>query len=166
MSATQKGLGMVGVMVASVVGAACLLGSGRSALLGTVPPAAAQRSPEPAWAHRIALVDQLLARADLSRAASAWRDAHGAALASRRWTVLAELGDRAARMAGLNGGTPDFRAEARRVYLAALFQARAEGSTQGVHRVAEAFERLGDLEVAERARLLAEPPSPRSDETL
>jgi hypothetical protein len=43
-------------------------------------------------------------------------------------------------------------AKAREAYLAALFRARQEGSLEGVIRAAEAFDALGDVEVADAIR--------------
>jgi hypothetical protein len=87
----------------------------------------------------------------LGRAATEWREAYREALRSRRWETLLEVGDRAAEIAAREA-SPEFRAEARRAYLAALFRARALRSAEGVRRVAEAFASLGDREVADQVR--------------
>jgi hypothetical protein len=48
-----------------------------------------------------------------------------------------------------------FRAEARQAYLRALFDARASGSKEGMHRAADAFGALGDADMAARAHAIA-----------
>ena len=151
----QRGLGVAGAAVAAVLGISGLSGSG--SIPGRLNQLAfLQPSPESAWTQRVALVDEALAGADLSRATYEWRQAYGAALRSRRWDALVEVGDRAVRIAEVGGGATHFRAEARQAYLNALFRARAKRAVEGMHRAAEAFERLGDSEMAQGARRLAE----------
>ena len=151
----QWGLGVAGATVVAVLGISGLSGSGsmpvRLDQLAFVRP-----SPELAWTQRVALVDEALTRADLSRATHEWREAYGAALRSRRWDALVEVGDRAVRIAEVAGRSTQFRAEARQAYLNALLRARAQRAVEGMHRAAEAFERLGDSEMAQGARRLAE----------
>ena len=148
------GLGVAGAAVAAVLGISGLSGG------GSIPVrpdrlAFLRSSPESAWTQRVALVDESLARADLSRATHEWREAYGAALRSRRWDALVEVGDRAVRIAEVAGSATQFRAEARQAYLHALFRARAQRAVEGMHRAAEAFARLGDWEMAQGARRLA-----------
>ena len=151
----QWGLGVVGAVVAAVLGISGLSGGGsipgRLDQLAFLHP-----SPELAWTQHVALVDEALARGDLSHATHEWREAYGAALRSRRWDALAEVGDRALRIAEVAGGSTHFRAEARQAYLNALFRARAQRAVEGMHRAAEAFARLGDSEMAQGARRMAE----------
>ena len=151
----QWGLGVVGAAVAAVLGIFGLSGSS-SMPVRLDQSAFVQPSPELAWTQRVALVDEALARADLSRATHEWREAYGAALRSRRWDALVEVGDRAVRIVEVGGGSTHFRAEARQAYLNALFRARAQRAVEGMHRAAEAFERLGDSEMAQGARRMAE----------
>ena len=154
----QWGLGVVGV-----------LGATTAAIIGVFGPSGSvsmpvrldrfvfvEPRPEPAWIERVAVVDEALARADLSGAIDAWREAYGTALRSRRWDALAEVADRAVRIGEVAGGSTPLRAEARQASLNALFRARAQRSVEGMHRAAEAFERLGDVEVAQRARRMAD----------
>ena len=151
----QWGLGVAGATVVAVLGISGLSGSS-SMPVRLDQVAFVQPSPELAWTQRVALVDEALARTDLSRATHEWREAYGAALSSRRWDALVEVGDQAVRIAEVSGGAPQFRAEARQAYLNALFRARAQRAVEGMHRVAEAFERLGDSEMAQGARRMAE----------
>ena len=151
----QWGLGVVGAAVAAVLGISGLSGSS-SMPVRLEQSAFVQPSPELAWTQRVALVDEALARVDLSRATHEWREAYGAALRSRRWDALVEVGDRAVRIAEAAGGSTHFRAEARQAYLNALFRARAQRAVEGMHRAAEAFARLGDSEMAQGARRMAE----------
>ena len=150
----QWGLGVAGAAVAAVLGVFGLSGSSSMPAL-LEPSAFVHPSPELAWTQRVALVDEALARGDLSHATHEWRDAYGAALRSRRWDALVEVGDRAVRIAEVAGGSTHFRAEARQAYLNALFRARAQRAVEGMHRAAAAFERLGDSEMAQGARRLA-----------
>jgi hypothetical protein len=114
--------------------------------------------PEPALPQRLAAMDAALGRMDLSRAAYEWREAYGLALRERRWEGMAGVGDAALRADALARGPLGhpigFRAEARQAYLPALFQARRERSQEGVTRVADAFDALGDADTAARARAI------------
>jgi hypothetical protein len=105
--------------------------------------------------ERLGRVEQAIAEQNPSLAVYEWREALGAALGTRRWRPMAEVADAALRVDALLPAPGRFRAEARRVYLSALFRARAERSLEGVQRVMEAFERLGDAEAAEHARRVA-----------
>jgi hypothetical protein len=114
-----------------------------------------QPTAQPDWQERLSLVDQSIARSDLSRSMYEWREAYAAAVASRRWDAMAEVGDRAVRISQLAGGSA-FWSEARKAYRNALFRARAQRSVEGMRRAAEAFEKLGDSETAAEARRMAE----------
>ena len=155
MARVQWGLGVAGATVVAVLGISGLSGGG-SLPVRLDQVAFVQPSPESAWTQRVTLVDEALARGDLSRATHEWREAYGAALRSRRWDALVEVGDRAVRIAEVAGGSTHFRAEARQAYLNALFRARAQRAVEGMHRAAEAFARLGDSEMAQGARRMAE----------
>lgn len=135
---------------------------------------AVKRSPRPApppfvaapWAAPIAAVDEALAAGDVAGALKAWQPAHGAALRDRRWEGLVEVGDARLRIERASGVERNGKEQARVVYLMALFRARDERSAPGLLRVAAAFARLGDREVAERAVQLAnalDKPSPAGD---
>jgi hypothetical protein len=109
-----------------------------------------------AWQPHLAKVDAALARGDVAGAAMLWREAYAAALASRHWEGLVEVGDTYRRLGELGGFRPAATAKARQAYLAAFFRARQEGSLAGVLRVAEAFAELGDREVVARCIRVAE----------
>ena len=110
---------------------------------------------EAAWIHHIGLVDTALAENVWSRAFYAWHEAHNEAFRSGRWEALVAVGDAALRIDAVAGQAAGFRADARRVFLAALVRARAESSLAGVRRIAEGFARLGDQPLAEHARRVA-----------
>ena len=112
-------------------------------------------SPTP-WAIHLRHVDEALAQKNVSAARHAWRDAYAAALWSRRWEGLVEVGDACLRMSEAMGDPKASEATARRIYLGALFLARQQGSLDGVLGVAEAFARLGDSEVVEQSLRMAE----------
>jgi hypothetical protein len=112
--------------------------------------------PDVAWAHRLAPIDEALAAGAMSRAFYEWHEAHGEAFRSGRWQALAAVGDAAARIDAAAGSAVGFRADARRVYLAALIKARAEHSAAGVRRVADALAALGDHALAAHARRVAQ----------
>jgi hypothetical protein len=89
------------------------------------------------------------------RAARVWQEARSAALRSGAWSALVEVGDASLRIGELAAARGGARAEARGLYLRALFQARAQGSLDGVLRVTEAFAGLGDQDVVERGLRVA-----------
>ncbi len=105
------------------------------------------------WAEYLQSMQDALAAGDSRGAEWALKQAHWAALSSRRWEGMIEVGD-AARRAGIVTA-------ARTAYLTAAFRARRLGSLDGILSCAEAFAALGDREVAEQwlgvARDLARP---------
>lgn len=107
--------------------------------------------PAAPWTYRLTLIDEALAAGTMSRAFYEWHEAHTEAFRKGCWQSLLAVGDAAARIDAAVGPAVGFRADARRVYLAALVRARAEQSAIGVRRVALAFTKLGDHELAERA---------------
>jgi hypothetical protein len=103
------------------------------------------------WASLLTAFDEALARGDANAALRTWSEAHSAALRARHWEGLLAVGEARLRVdqAGPEKATV---AKTREAYLAALFRARQEGSLEGVIRVAEAFDALGDVEVANAIR--------------
>jgi hypothetical protein len=99
--------------------------------------------------------DAALAEANVSKAAQVWQEARNAALRSGTWTALVEVADASLRIGELAAAPGSARAEARDLYLRALFQARAQHSLDGVLRVTEAFATLGDRDVVERGLSVA-----------
>jgi hypothetical protein len=149
---TRWELGLVGAVM---LGMTFLFGLSVGAhMLGLARVVIGERESAPTWAHRIALVDEALEQSNLGRAMHEWREAHRAALRSGRSDGLIAVGDRALRIAESGGGSVDFRAQAREVYVYAALRASAERSPDTILRIAERLTRLGDPERAERVRRL------------
>ena len=108
------------------------------------------------WAAHIQTMDEALARKDIGGAERAWHAAYVTALANPRWDGRVAVGDAYLRFGGAAGAPKTAPARARANYLAALFQARRQGSLDGVLRVAEAFAALGDREVVDGCLRIAE----------
>jgi hypothetical protein len=108
-----------------------------------------------AWLDALREADGALQQGKLAAAARAVRHAHGLALASPRWEALLAVGDAYRRMGEAAGVRGAWWAGAREAYLAAFFRARRQDSLIGVLMVGDAFDALGDREVAERARQVA-----------
>ena len=121
----------------------------------TAGEAASRRTEEP-WSAFLVAVSDALAAKNISVAHRAWRDAYGAALGSRTWLGMAEVGDAALRIGDVARVRQPYEAKARGSYLTALFRARSAGSLDGVLRIAHAFEALGDREVVEQCIRIAE----------
>ena len=100
-------------------------------------------------------VDSALSRGDVSRAVVAWHSAYVAALSSRRWDRLIEVGDAWLRIERASDAPASGAAKARELYLSALVRARQQGSVEGVLRAAAAFDALGDREIAANAKRMA-----------
>lgn len=116
------------------------------------------------WALHLRQVEQALGQRNLGAARYAWQEAYGAALRSRRWEGLIEVGDawlRIAEAAGSGKAAPT----ARQLYATAFFRARGERSLEGVLVTADAFARLGDYEVAETCLRVAEGIARRTQDT-
>jgi len=152
---TRWGLGLTGAVVLAGVGIFGL-GAGGHVPSGLARVVFVEPEPMPAWVQRVALVDEALGRSDLSRAVYEWREAYGAALGSRRSEGLIAVGDRALRIAELEGGSSNFLTEAKHVYVHAALRARAEGSRETVLGIAEVFDKLGDTDRAGQVRRIAE----------
>ena len=108
------------------------------------------------WAGPLATMGAALHAGNVVAATKAWHDAYGAALGSRRWEGFADLADAALRMGRASGSPNAGVPRARDLYLCALFRARDAGSLDGVLRVADAFEALGDRDVTRHAAKMAE----------
>jgi hypothetical protein len=136
-----------GVCVALLSG---VLGTSAVAPPRSVQPTASAVAATP-WAPHIADVDAALRAHDLAVASAASTEAYRAALASRRWEGLVEAADAYRRVADAAGAPQAGVPRARELYLAALFRARDAGSVEGVVRVAQAFDSLGDRDAADQA---------------
>ena len=100
------------------------------------------------WKDYLGVVDEALARGDVSDAVRSWQDAYGVAVASRQWEALVATGETFMRIGVVSGHPDGARPNARHAYMAALMQAERQGSVHGVRAVGRAFEALGDREVA------------------
>ena len=124
-----------------------------------------------AWKTHLLRVGDALARNDLAGAETSWREAYAAALKSRHWEGMVAVGD-AYRMLGERGRfRKTSEAKARQTYLIAFLRARAEGSLEGVLRVADRFAELGDREVVEQCirvarSIAAKTKDPRAEERV
>ncbi|HEY2995833.1 MAG TPA: hypothetical protein VGM22_23705 [Methylomirabilota bacterium] len=141
-------VGSVGLMLSSA------LVSGAVGIPGAGGPAAASQSVAP-WAVHLATMDRALQAGDVAAAQTAWRDAYGAAHASRRWDGFAETGDAALRLGRASASPAAGVPRARELYLSALFRARDTGSLDGVLRAAGSFHALGDRDVTSQAVRMA-----------
>lgn len=131
-------------------------GSGRAAMVAMVvvlvlaagPVAVAVAGPagQAPWADAIRAADRALGQGDVAGAERALHTAYRAALGSRAWEGMADVGDAYRRVADTAGDRRRAEPRAREVYLAALFWARQQGSLPGVFRAAEGFAALGDRE--------------------
>lgn len=113
----------------------------------------AQAESGPPWAEYLKSMDDALASGDTRAADWLLRQAHWAALGSRRWEGMLQVGDAALRTGNVTA--------ARTAYLTAAFRARRLGSFEGTLGAAEAFAALGDREAAKQwlgvAEELAQP---------
>jgi hypothetical protein len=154
---TVLGLGLVAVLGLIVA----TTGEPRSAAL-TGPARALTAGEE--WTALLASVDHAIDGGDIGRAVRAWRDAYGAALGTRRWEPMYEVGRASLRIGRSAGPSKGYDEKARQCYLTALFRARQQRSAEGALLVAEGFADLGDVEVAARAIYIAETLTPRADD--
>jgi hypothetical protein len=87
--------------------------------------------PGTPWLAPLGKMDQAIERGDLSAAKMVRHEAYRAAIASRRWEALLAVGDAALRMGEATQSRRSLEPEARRLYLSALFRARAARSPRG-----------------------------------
>lgn len=119
---------------------------------GAMKPSACDAS----WAPYLESVDAALSRGDVSAAEQAWHRAYLEALGSRCWKGFVAVGDAYLKIGNVAKGRRAAEAQARRLYLSALFRARNDRSVAGMLQVAEAFDALGDREVVEQVLAMAE----------
>lgn len=110
-----------------------------------------------AWLDARHQADQALATGRFGDAIRASNEAYAEALASRQWLAMLEVGDLAIRIGDATGSRTAAQTRARECYWSALLRARRDGALEGVLRVAEAFARLGDREIAQQALEVAAP---------
>src|SRR5919204_1447670 len=109
-----------------------------------------------AWAADLERVDDALAANDVGAATRAWRSAYTAAVASRRWDAMLDVGDAYLRIGDRTQMRRVHEAKAREAFLVAFFRARREHSLDGVLRAGQAFAGLGDREVVSHCIRTAE----------
>ena len=124
---------------------------GISALAASEPG----RVREATWHAALERVDMALADGHFPEARRAWEDAYRAAIGARAPEGMLAVGRASVRIGETTGDRLSARAEARRIFLAALFQARERQDPVGVALAGEAFATLGDREVADRAFAVA-----------
>lgn len=107
------------------------------------------------WREALQRVDTALVGGHAREARRAWEDAFRAAVGARTPGGMLAVGRASLRIAEVTGDRQSAVAEARRMFLAALFQARERQDADGVALAAEAFAGLGDREVADRAFAVA-----------
>jgi hypothetical protein len=118
-------------------------------LVADVTPAARVAREDLDWTQRMREAQTALAAGDAGTALARLRTAHQAALRTGQWEALVEVGDAARRAGPLVRPPSRAAATASRAYLAGLVRAREQRSVEGVLRVAEGFESLGDREMVE-----------------
>ena len=140
----------------SAVAVAVALVAGGVAGLTALTETAALRSTvsETPWYVHLAQAQAELAEDNLTAATYHGREAYAAAVRGRRADGLVEIGDFYRRL-GARAGLSDATARARDCYMTALLRARAERSTDGSLKAAEAFLSLGDAEMFQRGLHIA-----------
>ena len=110
---------------------------------------------ETPWYVQLAQAEAKLNENDITGATYYGREAYAAAMRGHRADGLVEVGN-FYRGLGTRTGVAVSTARARECYVTALLRARAERSTDGVLRAAEAFLSLGDEEMVQRGLRIAE----------
>jgi hypothetical protein len=115
--------------------------------------------PEPApprsWLEPLRTAEHALARGDRDEAIRAEREAYRAALRSRQWPGMIDVGDLRLRMHD-GAATPTLgRTRVRDAYMIALVRAHRDGDLGGILRVAESFAKLEDDETVEHSLRIA-----------
>src|SRR5262245_12545537 len=108
------------------------------------------------WAAHLEAVGTALERGDVGAALREWYLGYAAALRTRTWLGLIEVGDAYLKIAEVGALPGSSKPVARHVYLEALVQAKSQRSPEGALRAAAAFERLGDRVVVEQCVRVAE----------
>ncbi len=111
---------------------------------------------DPPWRSHIRQVDAALLQRDVSGAERAWHEAYNAALRSRRWDGLLEVGNAYLRIGEIAHGRKIAAVKARQIYLAAVSRAHQQGEIDGVIVVAHAFAGLGEVDLVEYCLRIAE----------
>lgn len=110
----------------------------------------------PAPAAGLDAVEEALASGDAAAMLRAWHTACLEALGSQRWEPMVAVGEAAWRIGHATGFKIAFAAKARQAFHVALYRAHKQGDADGVRRVGEAFEMLGDREAVDQCASIAE----------
>ena len=108
------------------------------------------------WIFPLQKVEEALELKNIGAADFAWHKAYVAALGTRRWEGMVEVGQAYLRIAEAAGVRKAAEPRARRCYMTALFRAREQGSLDGVLRVAEAFAALDDRAMVDQSFMIAQ----------
>ena len=119
-------------------------------------PRVSGADPAASWAAHLQAADAALMRGEHGEAAHEWHQSFSAVLRSRTWLGLVEVGDAYLRLAEAGTLPVSAKPVARSLYLEALVHAKSQRSPAGVLRVASAFDRLGDRDVAAQCLRAAE----------
>lgn len=111
---------------------------------------------EAPWVPYLHRLDEAVASGNVSAGERALHEAYTAALGSRRWEGMIEVGHAYLRIGDASGSRRAAAAKARQSYLTGLFRARQQGSVDGVLLAAEGFHDLGDREVVLQCLRIAE----------
>jgi tetratricopeptide (TPR) repeat protein len=103
------------------------------------------------WAEPLERASAALAGGDAREARRLWEQAYRAAVVARSSAALLAVGHEYLNIGEATRDRPSAVAEARRLFLAALFAARERQDAHGVALAGQAFAALGDREVADRA---------------
>ena len=145
-----------------IVLGAYLLGFGMLAGVALTPGGRALPA-EATWRDALQRADAALAGGDVREARQAWQEAYRAVMRARAPEGMLDVGRACLRIGEAGRDRRAAVAQARRIYLGALFQARSRRDADVVARAGEAFAALGDREVAERAFEIAMALRARSD---
>jgi hypothetical protein len=114
------------------------------------PPGTAQ-----SWRDPLERAHHALAEGDIEEAVRTSQLAYHAALGSRQWSSMIEVGDLYVRVGERTHERGAMTARARAAYVTALLRARREGALEGVLRAAESFSGLGDHDATEHSLRIA-----------
>lgn len=139
---------------------------GQRAAAAAASPATATTTPV-TWDRHLEAMDAALKLRNVAAADRAWRDAHAAALRTRAWRPLVDVGDAAVRIGAVGLHRQLYVSRARDLYVGALGRARADRSVEGVLHVAESFQALGDHGIVDQCLIIAEGlGAPRDHDTM
>ncbi|HSE91838.1 MAG TPA: hypothetical protein VLF19_00920 [Methylomirabilota bacterium] len=113
------------------------------------------RAHEPRPPAGIEAVVEALEAGDAAAMLRAWHAACLDALGSQRWEPMIDVGDAAWRIGQATGFKIAFAVKARQAYHVALYRAHKQSSVEGVQRVGQAFQTLGDREAVQQCAAVA-----------